>query len=46
MGADYLVIHDSDVAKIESLQPYLVHKMGTFKNVDIYDLRPFRSNAP
>jgi hypothetical protein len=46
MGADYLIIHDPDLTKIESLQPYLVHKMGTFKNVDIYDLRPFRSNAP
>lgn len=42
-GADYLVIHDPDLEKTESLKPYLIHKMGSYKNVSIYDLRPFRA---
>lgn len=46
MGADYLIIHDPDVDKMESLQPYLEHKMGAYKNVTIYDLRPFRAHTP
>ena len=38
-GAKYLFIRDSSLYKNDYLKPYIGKKIGTYMNVDIYDLR-------
>ncbi len=38
-GAVYLIILDSTICKEDNIQPYIKNKIGSYKNVDIYDLR-------
>jgi len=37
-GVRYLVINDSTLYRKPFLAPYLTHKIGTYKNVEIFDL--------
>jgi len=37
-GARYLFINDSKIYKEEYIQPFIKSKIGTYKNIDIYDL--------
>lgn len=37
-GAMYLFINDSKIYKEEYIQPFIKNKIGTYKNIDIYDL--------
>ncbi|MFZ4521606.1 MAG: ArnT family glycosyltransferase [Bacteroidales bacterium] len=38
LGARYLIINDSALYSKPYIQPYLHHKLGTYKNVEIFDL--------
>jgi 4-amino-4-deoxy-L-arabinose transferase-like glycosyltransferase len=38
LGARYLIVNDSAIYRKPFLAPYLAHKIGTYKNVDIFDL--------
>jgi hypothetical protein len=38
-GAEYLIINDSTIYKKDNIQPYIKNKIGSYKNIDIYDLR-------
>jgi hypothetical protein len=38
-GAKYLVVNDSTILKNEVIQPFLVDKLGEYKNISVYDLR-------
>ncbi|MDZ7774841.1 MAG: hypothetical protein U5L09_04110 [Bacteroidales bacterium] len=45
-GAKYLFISDKKVYKEDKynyLEPYMKHKIGEYKNIDVYDLRPFKN---
>ncbi len=39
LGARYLIINDSALYRKPFLAPYLLHKIGTYKNVEIFDLK-------
>ena len=39
LGAEYLIINDSTIYKEDNIQPYIKNKIGSYKNIDIYDLR-------
>lgn len=39
-GVRYLIINDSALYSKPFLAPYLHHKIGTYKNVEIFDLKP------
>lgn len=41
-GAKYLVVNDTLVIDDPSIKPFLKHPITTFKNVKIFDLRPFQ----
>lgn len=44
-GAEYLFVSHKKVYKEDKynyLKPYLKYKIGDYKNIDIYDLRPFK----
>jgi hypothetical protein len=40
-GARYLIINDPSLLEQEWMKPFLVKRMGTYKNVSIYDLKGF-----
>jgi hypothetical protein len=37
-GAKYLIINDSTVLNRDVIQPFIVDKIGQYKNVFVYDL--------
>ena len=39
LGARYLIINDSTLYKEDFLQPFINQKTGSYKSIDIYDLR-------
>ncbi len=39
LGAKYLVINNQDLYKEDYLKPFIKNKIGSYKNIDIYDLR-------
>ena len=38
-GAKYLIINNPDYYKKDFIQPFITHKIGTYMNIDIFDLR-------
>ena len=38
-GAKYLIINNPDYYQKEFIKPFLIHKIGTYMNIDIFDLR-------
>jgi len=38
-GAKYLIINDTSYYRKEFIQPFIKHKMGSYMNIDIFDLR-------
>ena len=39
-GVRYLIINDTTICRKPFLIPYLNHKLGSYKNVAVYDLKP------
>jgi hypothetical protein len=37
-GARYLIINNPELYKEEYLKPFIKNKIGSYKNIDIYDL--------
>ncbi len=37
-GAKYLFIYDKELYKKKSIQPFIINRMGKYKNIDIYSL--------
>lgn len=46
LGVRYLVINDTTICRKPFLHPYLQHKVGSYKNVEIYDLNHDQSPSP
>lgn len=38
LGAKYLFVNDKEIYKEEALKPLLNHKIGSYKNIDVYSL--------
>jgi hypothetical protein len=38
-GAKYLVINDTTIIHNPEIQPFIINKLGEFKNIWVYDLR-------
>lgn len=43
-GAKYLIVNNDDLYKNNLITPFLKNKIGSYKNVDIYDLKPLVNN--
>ncbi len=46
MGAKYLIINDEALLKAPDIQPFLVNKLGQYKNVSVYDLKGIEGIVP
>jgi hypothetical protein len=42
LGAKYLIINNPKVYEEYEIDSFLSYRMGNFKNIDIYDLRPYQ----
>ena len=40
LGAKYLFVNDTSFIRKDWLKPYLVHQIGTYQNISIYNLQP------
>lgn len=40
-GAKYLIVHDTTILKDSFMEPYTQHLICSYKNVNVYDLKPY-----